>query len=148
MSFASGGAFVYPTMVQAGVDADMKLFTTGFDGGEEANFGTAGNGTYQQNMVTAPESIVYPLVLLLNKINGASFADQPAEAERVSSVQIVINSDEDLAKFETSLYYTKDPANALYSADEVLAMTAYANPDATYADLKAILSSISIDDIK
>ena len=89
-------------MVQAGVDSSMKLFTTGFDGGEDANFGTTGKGTYQQTMVTAPESITYPLVLLLNKINGVSFSDQPAEAERVSSAQYVINSDEDMANSRTA----------------------------------------------
>ena len=148
MSFAAGSAFVYPTMVQAGVDSSLKLFTTGFDGGEEANFGTTGNGTYQQNMVTAPESITYPLVLLLNKINGVSFADQPAEAERISTAQYVINSDEDMAKFQKSCFYTKNAANAMYTPQDVLNMTAYGNPDATYANLKGILSSMTIDSIK
>lgn len=148
MSFAAGSGFVYPTMVQAGVDGDIKLFTTGFDGGEEANFGTAGKGTYQQNMVTAAESINYPLVLLLNKINGVEFKDQPEEAERISSKQMIMNSDETLAKFQTSIYYTKNVADALYTPEEVLNMTAYANPDATYADLKDMLSHLAIEDIK
>lgn len=148
ISFAAGSAFVYPTMVQAGVDSSLKLFTTGFDGGEEANFGTAGNGTYQQNMVTTVESVTFPLVLLLNKINGVEFSDQPAEAERVSSAQYVINSDEDMAKFQKSCYYTKDAANAMYTPQDVLNMTAYGNPNATYADLKGILSTMTIDSIK
>lgn len=148
ISFAAGSAFVYPTMVQAGVDSSMKLFTTGFDGGEEANFGTAGNGTYQQNMVTAVESITFPLVLLLNKINGVEFSDQPAEAERISTAQYVINSDEDLAKFQSSCFYTKDAANAMYTPQDVLNMTAYGNPNAKYADLKGILSTMTIDSIK
>lgn len=147
ISFAAGTAFVYPTMVQAGVDKDIKLFTTGFDGGEEANFGSTGNGTYQMNMITAPESVTYPLVLLLNKINGASYADQPAEAERVSSSQYLLNSDEDMAKFQTSCYYTGDAANAMFTPEEVLNMTAYANPDATYADLKDILAHMTIEDM-
>lgn len=148
MSFAAGSAFVYPVMVQAGVDKDIKLFTTGFDGGEEANFGTAGTATYQQNCVTAVETINYPLVLLLNKINEVSFSDQPAEAERVGCEQYIINSDEDLTKFETNIYFTADAANALFTPEEVLNMTAYANPDATYADLKATISTINIDSIK
>lgn len=148
ISFAAGSAFVYPTMVQAGVDSSLKLFTSGFDGGEEANFGTTGNRTYQQNSVTAVESVTYPLVLLLNKINGVSYPDQPAEAERVSTAQYIINSDEDMAKFQTSCYYTKDAANAMYTPQDVLNMTAYGNPDATYADLKGILASMTIDSIK
>lgn len=148
ISFAAGTGFVYPTMVQAGVDSSMKLFTTGFDGGEEANFGTAGNGTYQQNMVTAVESVTYPLVLLLNKINGVEFSDQPADAERISTAQYVINSDEDLAKFQTSCFYTKDASKAMYTPQDVLNMTAYGNPNATYAELKGILSTMTIDSIK
>lgn len=148
MSFAAGSAFVYPTMVQAGVDSSLKLFTTGFDGGEDTNFGTTGNGTYQQTMVTAVESVTFPLVLLLNKINGAAFPDQPAEAERISTAQYVINSDEDMAKFQKSCFYTKDAANAMYTPQDVLNMTAYGNPDATYADLKGILSEMTIDSIK
>ena len=148
ISFAAGSAFVYPTMVQAGVDSSMKLFTTGFDGGEDVNFGTSGNGTYQQIMVTAPESITYPLVLLLNKINGVSFSDQPAEAERVSSAQYLVNSDEDMASFQKSCFFTKDAANAMYTPQDVLNMTAFGNPNATYADLKGILSTMTIDSIK
>lgn len=148
ISFAAGTGFVYPTMVQAGVDSSMKLFTTGFDGGEEANFGSAGNGTYQQNMVTAVESVTFPLVLLLNKINGVEFSDQPAEAERISTAQYVINSDEDLAKFQSSCFYTKDASKAMYTPQDVLNMTAYGNPNATYADLKGILSTMTIDSIK
>lgn len=148
MSFAAGSAFVYPVMVQAGVDKDIKLFTTGFDGGEENNFGTAGTGTYQQNCVTAVETINYPLVLLLNKINDTSFSDQPEEAQRVDCDQFIINSDEDLAKFETNVYYTANADDALYTPEEVLNMTAYANPDATYADLKESVSTITIDSIK
>ncbi len=148
MSFAAGSAFVYPVMVQAGVDKDIKLFTSGFDGGEENNFGSAGTKTYQQNCVTAVETINYPLVLLLNKINGVSFSDQPAEAERVDCAQFILNSDEDIAKFEKSIYYTANSKDALFTPEEVLNMTAYANPNATYADLKKSVSNITIDLIK
>lgn len=148
MSFAAGSAFVYPIMVQAGVDKDIKLFTTGFDGGEEANFASAGTGTYQQNCVTPVETITYPLVLLLNKINEVSFADQPEEAERVSCDQFILNSDEDLAKFETNIYYTADAAHAIFTPEEVLNMTAYENPEATYAKLREKISTINIDSIK
>lgn len=148
MSFAAGTAFVYPTMVSAGVDKDIKLFTTGFEGGEEINFGTVGTETYQQVIVSAPEAITVPLVLLLNKINGADFKDQPAEAERIGTSQFIINKDEALAKFETTPYFTGKADNAMFTADEVLNMTAYANPDATYADLKGIVDKMTIDDVK
>lgn len=148
ISFAAGTSFVYPIMVQAGVDADIKLFTTGFEGGEESNFGTKGTKTFQQNMVSAAESVTYPLVLLLNKINGVEFADMPEDAERVSTTQLCINSDEDLELFMSSLYYTGNADDAMFTPDEVLNMTAFGNPDATYAGLKDILAHMAVEDLK
>lgn len=148
ISFAAGTSFVYPTMVQAGVDTDLKLFTTGFEGNEPDNFGSNGTQTFQQNMVTAVESINYPLVLLLNKINGVEFADQPEDAERISSTQFCINSDEDLEVFKGSVYFTADAADAMYTAEEVLNMTAFGNPDATYAALRDQLAHMTIEDIQ
>lgn len=147
VSFAAGTSFVYPVMVQAGVDKDIKLFTTGFEGGEENNFGTVGTQTFQQNMVSAVESITYPLVLLLNKINGVEFADMPEDAERVSTSQFCINSDEDLAAFMGSIYYTGSADNAMYTPEEVLNMTAFGNPDATYAGLRDMLAHMTIEDL-
>ena len=148
MSFAAGTGFVYPVMVQTGNDKNIKLFTTGFDGGEEKNFGSAGTGTYQQNCVTAVETITYPLVLLLNKINGVEFKDQPEDAERVSCDQFIMNSDEDMAAFEKNIYYTANASDALFTPEEVLNMTAYANPDATYEQLKKSISTLTVDSLK
>lgn len=148
MSFAAGTGFVYPVMVQTGNDKNIKLFTTGFDGGEEKNFGSAGTGTYQQNCVTPIESITYPLVLLLNKINGAEFADMPEDAERVSCDQFIMNSDEDMAAFQKNIYFTANASDALFTPEQVLNMTAYANPDATYEQLKKACSTITVDTLK
>ena len=147
ISFAAGTSFVYPVMVQAGVDSQIKLFTTGFDGGEENNFGTKGTQTFQQNMVSAAESVTFPLVLLLNKINGVEFPDMPEDAERVSTSQFIVNSDEDMELFMNSLYYTGNAADAMFTPDEVLAMTAFGNPDATYAALRDILAHMTIEDL-
>lgn len=140
------GSFVYPTMVSAGVSGTMKLFASGYNDGDDAIFGS--KGAYQMECVTAVESITYPLVLLLNKINGAEFPDQPAEAERRSCTQFLINSDEDLEKFEHSIYLSFKPEDALLTPEEVLALTAYGNPDATYAGLCEILDHMTIEDLK
>lgn len=143
MSFAAGTSFVYPTMVSAGVDSDIKLFTTGYEGGEESNFGSAGNQTYQQVIVTGVETIVYPLVLLLNKINETEFADMPEKAERISTEQYIVNSDEDMELFVNSLYTTADVSAAAYTPEDVLNMTAFRNPDATYADLVSAVQCLT-----
>lgn len=143
MSFAAGTSFVYPTMVSAGVDSDIKLFTTGYEGGEESNFGSAGNQTYQQVIVTGVETIVYPLVLLLNKINETEFVDMPEKAERISTEQYIVNSDEDMELFVNSLYTTADVSAAAYTSEDVLNMTAFGNPDATYADLVSAVQCLT-----
>ena len=140
------GSFVYPTMVSAGVSNTMKLFAAGYNDGDEAVFGS--KGAYQMEIVSPVEAITYPLVLLLNKINGTEFPDQPAEAERRGSSVLVINSDEDLAKFQHSIYLSFKPEDAFLTPEEVLALTAYNNPDATYAGLVDMLDHMTIDDIK
>ena len=140
------GSFVYPTMVSAGVSNTMKLFAAGYNDGDEAVFGS--KGAYQMEIVSPVEAITYPLVLLLNKINGAQFPDQPAEAERRGSSVLVINSDEDLAKFQHSIYLSFKPEDAFLTPEEVLALTAYNNPNATYAGLVDMLDHMTIDDIK
>ena len=143
MSFAAGTSFVYPTMVSAGVDSDIKLFTTGADGGEETNFGSAGTQTYQQIAFTGAESIVYPLVLMLNKINDTEFADMPEKAERISTELYIVNSDEDMELYVNSLYNTADAANAAYTPEDVLNVTAFGNPDATYAGLVEAVQTLT-----
>ena len=142
----NAGSFVYPSMVSAGVADTMKLFAAGYNDGDDAVFGS--NGAYQQEMVCAVESITYPLVLLLNKLNGAEYPDQPAEAERRDCSTLIINSDEDLAKFKSCIYLSFNMEDAFLTADEVLNLTAYANPDATYAGLCEILDHMTIEDIK
>ena len=142
----NAGSFVYPSMVSAGVADTMKLFAAAYNDGDDAVFGS--NGAYQQEMVCAVESITYPLVLLLNKLNGAEYPDQPAEAERRDCSTLIINSDEDLAKFKSCIYLSFNMEDAFLTADEVLNLTAYANPDATYAGLCEILDHMTIEDIK
>ncbi len=139
------GSFVYPTMVSAGVSGTMKLFAAGYNDGDDAVFGSS--GAYQQEMVCAVESITYPLVLLLNKINGVEFPDQPAEAERRDCSTLIINSDEDLELFKSCIYLTFNMEDAFLTAEQVLNLTAYANPDATYAGLCEILDHMTIEDI-
>lgn len=146
ISLAAGTSFVYPTMVSAGVDSDIKLFTTGADGGEENNFGSAGTQTYQQIAYTGAESIIYPLVLMLNKINGTEFADMPEKAERIGTEQYIANSDEDIELFVNSLYNTGDAANAVYTPEDVLNMTAFGNSEATYSGLVEAVQSLTFEE--
>ena len=60
MSFCAG-KFVYGTMISAGYADKIKLFSSGYEEGDADNFGSKGTGTYQQEIVCACESVVYPL---------------------------------------------------------------------------------------
>ena len=142
----NAGSFVYPSMVSAGVADTMKLFAAGYNDGDDAVFGS--KGAYQQEMVCAVESITYPLVLLMNKIYGVSYPDQPATAERRDCSTLIINSDEDMAKFKSCIYLSFNPEDAFLSPEDVLNLTAFSNPDATYADLCAVLDHMTVEDIK
>ncbi|MBR1585143.1 MAG: hypothetical protein IJ662_06360 [Clostridia bacterium] len=145
MSFCDGSTFVYPTMVSAGMEKTIKLFSAGYGEGDSANFGSRGTGTFQQQTVSAIEAVAYPIVLLVNKINGVEFPDMPENAERVSCFSIIINSDEDMVAFEHCLYLTGKLEDALYSAEDVANMTAVANPDATYAGLVSIMDKMTVE---
>ena len=146
MCFADGNTFVYGTMLSAGVNDKIKLFSAGYGEGTDENFGSKGFGTFQQETVSAIEAVIYPVVLLVNKINGVEFADQPAEAERRSCFSIILNSDEDMDVFVNhSFYITGNMDDALYSPEQVVNMTAVANPNATYAELCSALTQMTFD---
>lgn len=145
MSFCSG-TFVYPSMVAAGVNNDLKLFAAGYNDGDNEVFGS--KGAFQQEIVCGVESITYPLVLLLNKINDVEFPDMPADAERRSCSTYIINSDEDMALFEKSIYLTGKAEDAMLTPQDVLNLTAFGNENATYADLVAILDHLTVEDLK
>ena len=145
MSFCAG-SFVYPSMVSAGKQNTLKLFAAGYNDGDNAVFGS--KGAYQQEIVCGVESITYPLVLLLNKINGVEFSDQPSVAERKSCSTFIINSDEDIALFEKSIYLTGKAEDALLTPDDVYNLTAFGNENATYAGLCEVLNHMTIDDLK
>lgn len=80
---------------------------------------------------------------MLNKINETEFADMPEKAERISSEQYIVNSDEDMELYLKSLYNTSDAADAAYTPEDVLNLTAFGNPDATYADLVKAVQSLT-----
>ena len=55
----------------------------------------------------------------------------------------IVNSDEDMELYVNSLYNTADAANAAYTPEDVLNMTAFGNPDATYAGLVEAVQTLT-----
>ncbi len=146
MNFCSG-EFMYPAMISAGYATKLKMFAAGYEVGDDENFGSKGTQTYQQEIVSPVEAVAYPLVLLINKINGIDYKDSPAVAQRINASQLIMNSDADMEKFKTQVYLTGNAKDAFLTAEDVYNLTAF-NPNATYAGLVDTFQHMTIDDIK
>lgn len=147
-AMCAGIDFVYPTMVSAG-KTNIKLFTAGFSTADDTlnNFGTSGNGCIQELVFSNAEAITYPLVMLINKISGNEFTDNPTEAARVDSSQIIITNNEELNVVkQKSMYYTGKYANAFLTGKDVKALLA--ENGGTHAKLVETVQSMTIEDLK
>ena len=144
----AGVDFIYPTLTQNN-KTNIKLYTAGFSVDDSVlnNFGTSGNGCFQELVFSNVEAIVYPLVMLLNKIEGKEFEDAPSEAQRVDSSQIRITNNEelDIVK-EKSMYYTGKFENSFLTASEVSDLLA--KNGGTHEGLVKVVQSMSMEDLK
>ena len=144
----AGVDFIYPTLTQNN-KTNIKLYTAGFsvDDSVLGNFGTSGNGCFQELVFSNVEAIAYPLVMLLNKIEGKEFEDAPAEAQRVDSSQIRITNNEELDTVkEKSMYYTGKFENSFLTASEVSDLLA--KNGGTHEGLVKAVQSMSMEDLK
>lgn len=143
----AGVDFIYPTLTQNN-KTNIKLYTAGFsvDDSVLENFGTSGNGCFQELVFSNVEAITYPLVMLLNKIEGQEFSDNPSEAQRVDSSQIRITNNEELDTVkEKSMYYTGKFENSFLSASDVSALLA--KNGGTHEGLVKAVQSMSMEDL-
>lgn len=147
-SIAAGAGMVYPVLV-ANNKTNIKLYTTGFEGTDDTdNFGSAGNQCYQGTMFSTPEAVVYPLCLLIDKLNGTVYSDLPETAERVDCSPMIVLSDADMAKVvNSSIYYTADYSKAFLTGEEVVQLCASYNPNATYAGLVDAINHMGVNDL-
>ena len=150
----AGCTFVYPALkaaIDSGViSGDTKLITSGFETDPNliADFGD--DGVISAIVLGGVESMVWPVVMLDNAIQGAQFSDFSAP-EALDSALFVIDSKEDMDKvLSSSLLGTGDIANAAASWDVISNLLVRNNPDATYAGLKDFLSSdtLTVDGLK
>lgn len=145
VSFAAG-TFVYPTMI-AENRQDLRLYAVGFE--SEDSFldnmraGVCGMQTYGNT-----EAVVYPLVLLINAIQGNRYADQPELAERQDSSVVFVSTSEEIDAVMTKSFYLNPVIeNSFLSVEDVKNMILSYNPNATYADLTGFLTHMGIEDI-
>lgn len=150
----AGCSFVYPTLkaaIEAGtISADTKLITSGFDSDESllADFG--GDGVIQSIVIGGVESIIWPVVMLDNAVQGKLPADY-AGPEQVDSAIFLIDSREDMDKvISDSLLYTGDAAHIAADWNTVKTYLTSYNENASYAALKEYLASdaLTVDGLK
>lgn len=144
----AGVDFIYPTLTQNN-KTNIKLYTAGFSVDDSVlnNFGTSGNGCFQELVFSNVEAIVYPLVMLLNKIEGTEFSDNPTEAQRVDSSQIRITNNEELDTVkEKSMYYTGKFEDSFLSASDVSALLA--KNGGTHEELVKAVQSMAMENLE
>ena len=148
-SIAAGAGFVYPVLV-ANNKTDIKLYTAGFEGTDDTdNFGTSGNQCYQSTTFSTPEAVAYALCLMVDKLNGKTYADLPATAERVDCSAMNVMNDADMAKIvNSSIYYSADFSKSLLTGEDVKNLCASYNENATYANLVDVVNHMGVEDLK
>ena len=148
-SIAAGAGMVYPTLV-ANNKTNIKLYTTGFEGTDDTdNFGSKGNQCYQGTVFSTPEALVYPLCLMIDKLNGKTYADMPEGAQRVECAPLVVLSDADMDKIvNSSIYYSADFSKSLLTGEDVKNLCASYNENATYAGLVEVLGNMGVENLK
>lgn len=101
-SFASI-TYIEPALQTAGLHGKVKVWTCGYEAEDYlmGNFGTAGDQTYQGFRTAPIESVAFPLVIMLDKLNGNSYADRE---EKVESLKTSIESGDPKAKFQLKGY--------------------------------------------
>ena len=91
--------------------------------------------------IVSPESILFPIVMLDNAIQGKQFGDYTA-SEAVDSAMYIIDSKEDMdLVVSSSLLGTGDAANTTAPWDAIQDLFVRNNESATYQGLKDFLYS-------
>ena len=141
----AGCTYIYPALKSAiasgTISADTKLLTSGFENDEDllADFGD--DGVITAICIMTPESILVPMVMLDNAIQGKQFGDYTA-SEAVDSALYIIDSREDMDRvLSSSLLGTGDAANTAASWDAIQDLFTRNNESATYQGLKDFLYS-------
>ena len=142
----SAGTFVYPTMISEG-RTDLCMYAVGFES-EEAFLDNMRKGVCGLQTYSNEEAVVYPLVLLINAIQGNRYPDQPEKAECRDTSVVFVSTDEEIDAVMTKSFYLNPKfENSFLTTDQIKDLILSYNPNATYADLVAPLNHMGIEDI-
>lgn len=150
VAICAGTTFVYPSLVQAkadgSCDAKTQMITGGFENDPDLLADCGDDKTIVMNVIQAPESALFPIVMIDNAVQGKQFADYSGP-ERMSSGIIKMNS---TAAFEAivnnSPVWDADLSKMQRSWEDMKQYFTRYNESATYAGLvEATTTSLSID---
>lgn len=131
-------SFSYAAITEA--KADLDLYTVGWESMYKEVFGS--NGMIKSVSVSPVDTLIYPLVQVLDAINGNFYADKPAAEDKIVETDgMDIIGDEGMAEFEKTLNCSLNAEDAYFTPEQVKNFMVTYNPDATYADLLAAISS-------
>lgn len=148
------------TFLNSGLDTAGKLdsvdvWCTGFDNADALinNFGTKGNTTYQGCRTAPIECIAMPLVQILDKLNGCSYADKEAAIAELGELNdsnkfqykalqlkssptiVILNDDEMDAYLNHNVYGTANGDDSVIDAEFLKQYMVTYNENATYEAL-------------
>lgn len=149
VGFCAGTQMIYPTLITAKGDgtcsADTKLITGGFESNSDILADSGDDKTVVSVTIAAPESAVFPLVMIDNAVQGKQFADFKG-AERMSSGIVKLNSTEAFEAFQNNGPLMKaDLSKMQMSWEDMKQLFTRYNDKATYADLVKTTTSFSIE---
>ncbi len=166
--------FIEPALQTAGLHGKVKVWTCGYEAEDYLvkNFGTEGDKTYQGFRTAPIEDVAFPLVQILDKLNGKSYADKEAKVKELvdgmktnmgmkfalkdymipeSSSIIVTNNTQFTAFISKYVYGNGKGESSMVKAEDLKKLMVTYNADATYQNLMTYFDgegNLTVDAIK
>lgn len=150
VGFCAGTTFIYPPLATAKADgscqATTQLVTGGFDANDDILADSGDDKTIVSICIEAPESALYPIVMLDNAIQGKMYSDYDGTPKRYTSGILMINSSEAFAAIkDNSPLWEADLSKMQLSYDDMKQYFTRYNENASYEDMiKAITTDLSV----
>ena len=157
-SFASI-TYIEPALQTAGLHGKVNVWTCGYEAEDYLldNFGTAGDQTYQGFRTAPIESVAFPLVIMIDELNGNTYSDRDEQLDTLISAwengdvsakfelknymipyssSIIVASDAQFDAFKNSYVYGDgNGEDSIVTSDDLKKLMVTCNLEATYEDL-------------
>lgn len=150
VGFCAGISFVYPSVVSAKAGGtcapDMQLVTGGYESEADIFADCGDDKTIVSITISAPESALFPIVMLDNAIQGKQFADYAGPERYTSGILAINNTEKFEAIMTNSPLWEADLSKMMISWEDMKQYFTRYNESATYAELvKATTTDLSVE---